>query len=290
MQPRGDLAKDVPPTLVSGAPRSGTTWLARLLANSSGTALLGREPMNPRRRGYALAGTLDGWTRLTTPNRRQVAALRRVYRGRNPWTFGRYGRRQWAAPKPTTRVIVKDPFAMLSLPAITRITGASVVLIYRHPAAVLASYRRMGWSPDIDELRPIVAESLGNRVRREGNEAETFGTFWAGLYDVALSDLDGIEAAIVSHEELASGGVRAANRLFAALGLSPTGELEREFAHDRRDVRVDDQALHHFDRDPAQVAEEWRHHVNANDLAAVEATTRDTHQRLAAGRLVLAHA
>ena len=56
------------PILVTGVPRSGTTWLARLLALSPGTALAGREPMNPRGRQYALGGSLDGWTRLTDPS------------------------------------------------------------------------------------------------------------------------------------------------------------------------------------------------------------------------------
>ena len=53
------------PILVTGVPRSGTTWLARLLAGSPGTALAGREPMNPRGRQYALGGTLTGWARLS---------------------------------------------------------------------------------------------------------------------------------------------------------------------------------------------------------------------------------
>ena len=46
------------PILVTGVPRSGNTWLARLLATSPGTAMAGREPMNPRGRQYALGGTL----------------------------------------------------------------------------------------------------------------------------------------------------------------------------------------------------------------------------------------
>jgi len=148
------------PLLVTGMPRSGTTWLARLLASARGTALTGREPMNPRGRQYALAGTLSGWARLTTLSRKQEAALSRAYAGRTPWVYSRYGHRQWAALVPRTRIVVKDPFAMLSIPAIHRVTTAQPVLIYRHPGAVLTSYQRMGWAPDVEELRPIVAEFI----------------------------------------------------------------------------------------------------------------------------------
>ena len=60
------------PILVTGVPRSGTTWLARWLAAGAGMALPGREPMNPHGRSYALAGTLTGWVRLSEPTPRQV--------------------------------------------------------------------------------------------------------------------------------------------------------------------------------------------------------------------------
>src|SRR4051794_16992381 len=138
-------------------PRSGTTWLGRLLAGAPGTTLVGREPMNPHRGQYRLGGTLDRWVELRVPTRRQARLLRRAYHGRSPLVYGRYGRRQWAAALPSVRTVVKDPFAMLSLPCVARTTGAQVVLLYRHPGAALASYRRMGWTPDLDELRPVLA-------------------------------------------------------------------------------------------------------------------------------------
>ena len=90
------------PILVTGVPRSGTTWLARLLALSPATALAGREPMNPRGRQYALGGSLDGWARLTDPSPYQRFLLRSAYRGWNPMVYSRFGTRQWAGPLPQT--------------------------------------------------------------------------------------------------------------------------------------------------------------------------------------------
>ena len=135
------------PILVTGVPRSGNTWLARLLALSPGTALAGREPMNPRGRQYALGGSLDGWTRLTDASPYQRFLLRTAYQGWNPMVFSRFGARQWAGPLPQTRLVVKDPYALLSLRCVVAATGATPVLVYRHPGAVLASYRRVAWPP-----------------------------------------------------------------------------------------------------------------------------------------------
>ena len=64
------------PILVTGVPRSGTTWLARQLANASGSSMTGREPMNPHGKQYALGGTIDAWARIVdpTPKQRRVDA------------------------------------------------------------------------------------------------------------------------------------------------------------------------------------------------------------------------
>lgn len=289
-----ETAKAAGPILVTGMPRSGTTWLARLLAAAPGTALAGREPMNPRGRQYGLARTLSTWTELDALSRRQRHALRTAYRGWNPFVYSRYGRRQWAAPLPWTRLVIKDPFAMLSLPMITRETGATAVLLYRHPAAALASYRRMGWSPDLAELQPILA---AHRLRRgcgsatagsADTEAAAMGSFWAGLYEIALDNVaaaDGV--VVVSHEEVAGHGAAGARRLFAALGLTWSDAAMGELMIESGAVPASTSALHNFNRSPREVASAWRRHVSEEEVRIVEEATHAVRQRLADARLRL---
>jgi hypothetical protein len=285
--------------LVTGMPRSGTTWLARLLATAVGVALTGREPMNPRGRQYGLAGTLPGWVRLREPTDTQRRALRLSHRGLTPKVYSRYGRRQWAAPLPGTRIVVKDPFAMLSMPAVTRITGATPVLVYRHPAAALASYRRMGWEPDLDELRPLVQshQSEGHPgglsardLPRPGevSEPEAMGRFWAALYTIALSDAASIpDLVVVSHEEVAGGGRSAAGVLFDALGLRWSPATSAELTGRAPVTAEPGTRLHRLDRDPSTVARSWRSAVSDSELATIEAVTADVLRRLDEARLQL---
>ncbi len=286
------------PILVTGVPRSGTTWLARLLATAPGTALTGREPMNPRGRQYALAGTLTGWTRLTDPSPRQRRALRAAYRGWNPRTFGRFGRHQWRAPLPGTRVVVKDPFAMLSAPVVVDLTGARVVQVFRHPGAVLASYRRMGWRADLSELATLIDTTdveLDEPVRslwRSGpqslSDAEAMGVFWTVLNGLVLADLDRAPGTVVvSHHELAAGGEPAAGALFEALGLRPSAETRAEMRGHSRQAAGSDAALHRLDRDPAEVAASWRRTVDAAEVQRLEDIAGPVLARLSAARLPL---
>ncbi|MCX6467511.1 MAG: sulfotransferase [Pseudonocardiales bacterium] len=283
---------------MTGVPRSGTTWMARLLASADGTALAGREPMNPRGRQYALAGTLDGWTRLLDPSPRQRRALGTAYRGVNPMVYSRYGYRQWAAPLPWTRVVMKDPFALLSVPAVVSCTRAVPVLVYRHPGAVLASYRRMGWRPDLAELRRVMEieradpDTAGPRPPAEvpATDAEAMGAFWAHLHEFALADRAGLsELHIVSHEELARGGPPAGRRLFELLDLRWSPRAEEELSKEARPAAATAPSarLHDLDRSPAAVAGAWRDALDPAEVDAIERVTATTHARLDEARVRL---
>ena len=285
--------------LVTGVPRSGTTWLARELARSRGTALGGREPMTPRGRQFALAGTLNGWVRLTEPSARQRRALRTGYRGLDPRVFSRYGHRQWAAPLPWTRVVVKDPFALLSLPAVVATTGARVVLVFRHPAAVLASYRRMGWAPDLEELSAVLAgtdlrDDDGHRVvlprPGEVDDVEAMARFWDVLHRLALADTADLPGlVVVDHEDVAAADGRVLAAARAALDLPPVeastapGTTPAPAAPVRSPEG--DGALHRLDRAPEQAAQAWRSQVDPAEAARCEALTGPTRARLDALRL-----
>lgn len=279
------------PILVTGVPRSGTTWVARLLATAPATSLAGREPMNPRGRQFALGGTVSGWARMRDVSPAQHRVMRRAYRGWEPRVYSRYGRRQWAAPLPWSRLIVKDPFALLSLPAIVQRTAAVPVVVHRHPAAVLASYRRMGWSPDLDEVRAIAA-AAGDEVTPvpEGplDDATAMGVFWRALHELFLLDSFAPGGAppplvVVSHERL-TGDESTCRALMARLGLEWSPATERELRHEAAprpaEVAQRPTTLHDFDRTPQQLAEGWRTQVTPEEIDTTERITADVRARL----------
>lgn len=269
--------------LVTGMPRSGTTWLARLLAAAPGSALTGREPMNPRGRQWALAGTLEGWSRLSEPTARQAGALRRAYRALDPNVYSRYGTRQWLAVLPWTRLVVKDPFAMLSIPAVHETTGARPVLIHRHPGAMLVSYRRMKWLPDIEEMAPLVTEFArihpehAVRIPRLPDDASADGAramawFWSALYAMALSDMESIPGGVVVSHELVATDMQACRLLHDRLRVPWSVSAEAEFMREASG-RVDPAKLHNFDRPPAQAAVAWRGHLSGVEISEIENAT-----------------
>jgi hypothetical protein len=236
--------------------------LARLLAMSPRTSMPGREPMNPRGRQFALGGAVDAWVRRETFRPEEAAVLRRCYAGREIRTFSRFGINQWAAPLPGTRVVIKDPFAVLSIGAVHAAAGALPVLLYRHPAAVFASYRRMGWTADTDEMI-----ALGGPKPAGDGDLAALATMWSWCHEIALRDLERIETAIVvSHHAMTVGGPDAHRELCALLGLEPPHAVRPDAeAHvRRRDV------LHDFDRSTDEIEDGWREAVGVDEIAAVE--------------------
>lgn len=223
--------------------------------------------MNPRARQFALGNRLGGWVRREAFNAEEAAVLRRCYSGREPRTISRYGVRQWRAPWPGTRIIIKDPFALLSCAAIGRTTGALPVLIYRHPAAVLASYRRMGWAPDIEELI-----SLGAPAPAGPGDLEAMATMWSWCHGVALGDLKTLaDAVVVSHHTLMTGRM-ALSRLRHRLGLTAPSGPTREEGELRRSPGTEPVpgVLHDFTRSPAELETGWRATMDAAEITAIE--------------------
>jgi sulfotransferase family protein len=274
------------PILVTGVPRSGTTWLARQLAGARLTALPGREPMNPRSGQFALAGTVSSWVELRQPSPEQKRVLARCYRGHEVRTFSRYGKDQWLAPMPWSRTVVKDPFALLSVPAIAQVTSAIPVIVYRHPGAVLASYRRMGWTADTTEIRALQGLPCAAAV----DDVTAMVEFWNFLHSRMLSWLDDVpDALLVSHAEVSLGGFPAVRTLMRACGLRPARRA-REPARLEQGTLTgapDGGQLHGFARRPAEVVDGWRERLAATEAAQIESHTKDIWASLEARRFAL---
>ena len=277
---------------MTGIPRSGTTWVARLLAESPSTAMLGREPMNPRPGQYAMGGRLRGWVRLERPDDRLARSLRRVYAGREPRTFGRYGVRQWRVAVPGTCLVVKDPFALLSIQPVCELTGATPVVVFRSAAETLSSYRRMGWTADTEEFAALGAGHDAS------DDVAAMAQFWGWGYDRALDSLAALAAqghpsVVVSHADLTLAGTPGQNLLRGKLGLDPVSPAPAAAATGApaataiQTHRVDPGRLHNFDRTPDEVLAQGRAHVDPEERARIEELTAVTWDRLTAAKLAI---
>ncbi len=275
--------------LVTGCPRSGTTWVARELAEATGAALPGAEPMNPRAGQFGLGGTLTSWTALEHPTPRQVRLLQRCYRGRQIGAYSRYGVNRWSALLPWSHIIVKDPFALLAVPTVVRCTDAIPVVVYRHPGAVLASYRRMGWVADTAEIRALQGLPQGTAP---ADDVTAMIEFWTFLHERTMRWLTDVpDTVLVSHAELAHGGPDAIDVLLTECGLT---RRRAALLHRRREPTAPAGnrppaagELHGFRRAADEVTSGWRTRLAPGEIEQLESGTAQTWQSLESRRFRL---
>ena len=239
---------------VTGAPRSATTFVGRMLSAPLRVDYI-HEPFNPdcgipgleQRFLYLRPGReapdpyrkpIDGLFRYQaklrtgyypedTPAKR---AIKRIVGSRGPFYY-----RLAKLNLFHTAAVIKDPIGCLLTTYLAERHGVRPVVLIRHPVAVAASVKRLGWASSLDFLRdqPDLVEDhftpdtltradLSTPVRAAAWE-------WWALNTVLLS-----EAArhptwiVVRHEDLSRDAVPVFRRLYGELGLPWSKRVEWE--------------------------------------------------------------
>ncbi|GGK67640.1 sulfotransferase [Planomonospora sp. ID91781] len=241
------------PVLVTGLPRSGTSWTGRMLA-AGGELVYVNEPLNPLPRPGRSPGVLDAdvthrfqyicadddepWLRAFTDTvslrYRFLAELRR---NRAPYDLARmvrYGTAFTLGRLTGRRALLDDPFALFSAGWFAHRLGCRVIILVRDPVAFAGSWQRLGWTvyfhelleqpllvrdhPRVEELRPLV----GCQDRLLKNVA-LWRTAAAVAADLAARHP---EILLVRYEDLAAAPVEGFRRLYDWAGLTWSARAE----------------------------------------------------------------
>lgn len=184
-----DTPTSASPILVTGAHRTGTTWVGKMLAATPQVAYIS-EPLNVLHRPGVYGAPISYWyTYITEENESSylpafqktlayrydvLAELRSLRSGRDmlrmmrdfyTFTVGRLQKR---------RPLLKDPFAVFSIEWFAKRLNCRVVITVRHPAAFASSLKRLGWSFNLQKnlfTQPLlVRDHL--EIYRQALEAE----------------------------------------------------------------------------------------------------------------------
>ncbi|WP_283135407.1 sulfotransferase [Rhizohabitans arisaemae] len=169
------------PILVTGLPRSGTSWVGRML-HAGGRLVYVNEPLNPqhppgRRPGVLNASVThrfqyicDDNDELWLPAFQRTLALRYglradLRRNRSPGALARSLRDGTAFLTGRLRgrqALLDDPFALFSTRWFTERLGCRVVVLIRNPVAFVGSWQRLGWTVYFHELleQPLLVRDL----------------------------------------------------------------------------------------------------------------------------------
>ncbi|MGH9039619.1 MAG: sulfotransferase [Acidimicrobiia bacterium] len=230
--------------LVAGIPRSGTTWVGRVLGHADGAGYV-HEPDNhlvrpeawwakrdlgdyPRLVPGDVAADYERLFRVAFAGGTRPSLLYTWARALHRYAPGRLSRALAVAPGPRAGwqgdVVVKSIFCARSLEWLAERFEPAVVVVERHPFAVIGSWAELGWNGFLDADPAAVAECRA----AFGVEAPRIDASWVeraawhfGFLSALLSQARDRhpEWQVVSHESLCAAPEPEFEELCLHLGL-----------------------------------------------------------------------
>lgn len=239
--------------LVTGLPRSGTSWAGAMLA-AGGDAVYVNEPLNPQRPPGRSPGVLNAtvthrfqyicrdneepWLRAFTDTvalrYRFGAELRRNRRPRDLARMVRYGSAFTYGRLRGRTALLDDPFALFSAAWFAERLACRVVVLVRDPVPFAGSWRRLGWRVRFRDLldQPLLLRdhphvAAADRLDGSPDHLANIATLWRLARTTAhtLAEHPGIR--VVRYEDLAADPVPAFRDLYDWCGLLWTPRAER---------------------------------------------------------------
>lgn len=290
------------PTLVTGAHRSGTTWVGRMLAASPQMAYIS-EPLNVLHRPGVLGAQVSFWYTYICneneseylPSFRELLSFRyhafaEIKSLRSLKDFLRMGRDLgifWRAALLHQRPLIKDPFAVFSLPWFANRLNSQIVVTVRHPAAFASSLKRLNWSFDFNDLldQPLLmhdhleAYRMNMRSMAADDILGQASLLWTMIYrfvHAACKQIPSIR--VVRHEDLSLDPAAGYRHLYADLGLNFTPGVERRIlssSSSENPVELSRKKVHSVKLDSRANLDNWKRRLSSSEIDRIRRDTEE---------------
>jgi hypothetical protein len=286
------------PILVTGAHRSGTTWVGKMLCLSKEAAYI-HEPFTPLRAPGWMPEAFPRWFMyITDDNGAQYREqLERVVRLRYPLSRSlartrtpRALAQQLQEFPPSVlhraqgrRALLKDPLALFSAEWLAKTFDMQTVVMIRHPAAFIGSIKKLNWGFDYERewlgqpllMRDLLRPFAGDFKDYEG-EVDLIGegiVIWNAIYH-AVAELRRRHPdwCFVKYEELPADPITGFRALYEHLGLSFDERVRRGIARSSspsNPKEVSATRRRAIDRDSQAATRTWVDRLSPAEIARI---------------------
>ncbi len=293
---------DRSPILVTGAHRTGTTWVGKMLA-AGGQAAYISEPLNVWHRPGVMGASTTYWyqyidesnqddylealSQTLSYNYHLLAEIRSL-RSRKDFLrmvrdMGIFARGHLAKQRP----LLKDPFAVFSAPWFAERLGCRVVITIRHPAAFASSLKRLDWPFDFSNLlqQPRLMQRWLEPFREEmlGMHPEDIlgqgALLWRMVYQAVAAMLQEYpQFMLVRHEDLSLDPLGGYNKLYQELGLDFTARAEQAVlasSSSENPKELSKKRVHAVRLDSRSNLHNWKRRLSPEEIERIRRQTGD---------------
>jgi hypothetical protein len=295
---------------LTSMPRAGSTWVSNIIGKSNSVNYVSGEPFRPAYSRVGFGLEIDEWfVRMDVQSeklRHQLDnALCQKYTGedfkrRIRWAFSNISNPQLMLRVfkhfyfflNRRDVFFKDPIGFFSSEFIHSRYNAKVIILVRHPAAVIKSFFRVRW--DLD-ARVLDKHDLDNEVRQKYMEVlskqysknslnrikqiEKLALIWNVFYYQAYKWKENYKNWIViRHEDFSTSPVESFNELFRSLNFEMNPEVEKYIEQTTKNdnpVEVNDNSVHQLKRNSANINEGYKTYFTEEEMNCIFEVTRD---------------
>jgi hypothetical protein len=289
-----------PPILVTGMPRSGTTWVGRILTADRQVGYI-NEPFNLESSPGTIRLPVDHWytyvaaeneERFLTPLLHllnfEYGLVRELRRCRSRMDL-HHTLKTWLGfvRSRGRRPLVKEPHAVFSADWFLHRLRSEVVVTVRHPAAVVSSWKRLEWNFDFSNLlqQPTLMRDLLEPLRPEMEDAlsprkdlvDHVALLWRVIYSVVQEyGQRSPHVHVVRHEDLSRDPLREYAKLYEALGLLFTSRAAAAVALSSATDNPKETSIaspHETRIDSMANLENWKKRLTAEEISRVRGAT-----------------
>jgi hypothetical protein len=186
------------------------------------------------------------------------------------------------------RILLKDPFAVFSMPWFAERFTFNVVVTVRHPAAFASSLKRLGWNFDFNDLldQPLLMrdhlEPYRDRMKaiKADDVIGQASLLWTMIYQAVHASRTRIpDLLIVRHEDLSRNPVGGYRDLYASLGLDFTPRVEKSVLNassSGNPAELSQKKVHSVKLDSLATIENWKKRLTGDEIKRVREITEET--------------
>jgi hypothetical protein len=272
------------PILITGAHRSGTTWVGKMVANSPLIHYI-HEPFNIDYSTYKVKP--DCWFQYVTRENegRLYEQIKQIVtpmpqipstKNKNITQLFKFVKSIYQKE----RVLIKDPIAVFSVEWLAQRFNMDVVIIIRHPAAFVHSIRERNWTHDFNHFlkQPLLLEQhLGpfkqeilKFTKKEYDIINQAILLWQLIYYmVSRYQEKNPEWLYIRHEDLSLDPINGFRKIFKYLNIKFSKEIKKIVEDHSRYTNPIEGDVHSIKRNSKKIIQKWKTKFTAKEIKKI---------------------